>query len=297
MNYTEQLKSTLYRIGINDPSSKETFNPEEKGKDDQYYYDLRNDLVSDAVYFAKKAGIKAGYLIHTPVTDIIEKGWDYRWGVVAYIELPTGQISYVNSGNSITFDLVYQSNYGEHQKGDFIGTYKLSEVDRDLADLTWFRNGVGYLKRQDHLPKPNGYLHRIVAERMFGEIPDGYEVDHINRDTMDYTRGNLRLATSHAQKLNQNRAGTSVKQRANGRWQALCQINGKQRSLGMSDTKEQALKLTSNFLQEQLADAHENGEFIYATHQVSWHIESPDIQYDGHGYQEKKDRIASFIEG
>lgn len=42
--------------------------------------------------------------IFTPVQDIIDRGWDYRWGVVAYIELPTGQVSWHIESPDIQYD-------------------------------------------------------------------------------------------------------------------------------------------------------------------------------------------------
>ena len=95
------LKDTLKAIEDNDPSSF-TFKGDINNKDSHYNY--RNLLIYDAVYYAKKLGLKAGFCIHTPVTDIIEKGWDYRWGVVAYIELPTGQISWHIESPDIKYD-------------------------------------------------------------------------------------------------------------------------------------------------------------------------------------------------
>lgn len=98
------LQDTLYVIEKVDPSSF-TFEFEDDDKNDkQYYYDMRNNRIYDAVYYARLAGLKAGFCIHTPVTDIIEKGWDYRWGVVAYIELPTGQVSWHIESPDIQYD-------------------------------------------------------------------------------------------------------------------------------------------------------------------------------------------------
>ena len=42
------------------------------------------------------------------------------------------------------------------------------------------------------------YVHRLVFEAFFGEIPAGYEIDHINGDRTDCTVQNLRLSTHRA---------------------------------------------------------------------------------------------------
>lgn len=97
----ELLKLALLEIEDNDPSSF-TFKGDEAKK--QKHYDIRNDLIHDAVHLARKVGYKAGFLIHTPVADIVEQAWDHRWGVVAYIELPTGQVSWHIESPDIVYD-------------------------------------------------------------------------------------------------------------------------------------------------------------------------------------------------
>lgn len=52
----------------------------------------------------KKCGYKAGFLIHQPIEEIIEEEWDIRCGVVAYIELPIGQISWHLESPKIKYD-------------------------------------------------------------------------------------------------------------------------------------------------------------------------------------------------
>lgn len=99
--YKVLLQQTLRDIEDNDPSSF-TFKGDENDKDK--HYETRNSLIYDAVTYARGMGYKAGFCIHTPVIDIIEKGWDYRWGVVAYIELPTGQISFHIESPDIQYD-------------------------------------------------------------------------------------------------------------------------------------------------------------------------------------------------
>jgi hypothetical protein len=76
---------------------------------------------------------------------------------------------------------------------------KLSKEDHDLMSLNWrvrYTASSGpYLVRE--LPKKKQeYLHRAVAKRAFGFIPNS--VDHINGNTLDNRRENLRLI-NHSQ--------------------------------------------------------------------------------------------------
>jgi hypothetical protein len=115
------LEHALLFIELHDPSSKETFNPLFEATE-QEYYDFRNDMVMNAVMFARNIGYKAGYQVHQPITDMIEKNWDYRWGVIAFIELPTGQISWHLESPDIIYD-----GHGYQEKHERIQNYLKGE--------------------------------------------------------------------------------------------------------------------------------------------------------------------------
>lgn len=90
-------------------------------------------------------------------------------------------------------------------------------------------------------------LHRWIMDE---EIPDGCLVDHINHNTLDNRRSNLR-AVSHKENT-QNRVphknnasgfrGVSL-HRASGLWRAVVVADGKQHSLGYHRTPEEAAKV------------------------------------------------------
>lgn len=184
--------------------------------------------------------------------------------------------------------------------------YTVSSVDADLLERKWYANGNGYYKRQNHLPEPRGYLHRVIAERIFGVIPQGYEVDHIDRDPLNNSRWNLRLASSRVQKLNQGHL--SVRQRSNKRWQAMRNADGKQVSLGMHDTREAAEATARVDKDKLLREAFASGEVIHWTTQATWHIGEDDLElfrhvrtdvyepWDGHTTEAKYERIAALTD-
>lgn len=103
------------------------------------------------------------------------------------------------------------------------------------------------------------YLHRDVAERAYGPIPKGMDVDHINHDTLDCRRENLRVVPRRVNVWNQNGAGKDsrsgirgVRQTKAGRWVAYICEGRKMKHLGTFDEPEaaQAARLAAEALRE-----------------------------------------------
>lgn len=55
------------------------------------------------------------------------------------------------------------------------------------------------------LNKKRLLLHRVIWELNFGEIPKGYEIDHINMDRSDNRISNLRIASRTENNLNRKK--------------------------------------------------------------------------------------------
>lgn len=226
-------------------------------------------------------------------------GWG-EWRHCVYIDLPTGQAWPGLGGPDIETLLVRKNGASA---GEIRGSFKLSEADKDLADLAWHFSGNGYLKRQDHLPSPNGYLHRLVAERIWTDIPVGFEVDHIDRDGYNCTRSNLRLATSAGQKLNTSRTATGGVCAKRGRWRAY--YGEPYERLGHFDTEGEARTARNGRVAQAIADAHRTGHYIYPPLQISWHFHDDDVallegippytkEWDGHDTEDKYRRLADL---
>jgi len=90
-------------------------------------------------------------------------------------------------------------------------------------------------------------MHRMILERL-GEQLDSLDVDHINGDTLDNRRENLRACT-HTQNMQNKRKhkATSsqykgVARRKSGRWRAYIRVDGKLLGLGHFDSEIKAAK-------------------------------------------------------
>lgn len=122
------------------------------------------------------------------------------------------------------------------------GAGRVVVCDTEDADLTkgiWWDGK--YAKNDD------GRLHRQIAVRAFGPIPDGFYVDHIDGNRLNNRRGNLRLVTPQQSGANQkSRGGKSqyrgVSQQKNGRWAAQISKAGIRWCIGTYDTEEEAAK-------------------------------------------------------
>jgi len=123
----------------------------------------------------------------------------------------------------------------------------------DASDYDWLMRHNWHARRKQwgfyatrNVPLPDGRqttvdMHREILGLKFGATPTG---DHINRDTLDNRRANLRLATASQQVMNQGvRVDSStgyrgVTQRGN-KWRAKINLDGKQISLGYGSTPEE----------------------------------------------------------
>lgn len=80
----------------------------------------------------------------------------------------------------------------------------VDDCDADLLEFKWCMVGNYAGRRQYGGEKPIGlYLHRVILSRKIGrELQEGEQVDHINREKLDNTRGNLRLASRKQNAMN-----------------------------------------------------------------------------------------------
>lgn len=118
--------------------------------------------------------------------------------------------------------------------------YKVDICDKPLFEyLDWYNGHYGYLqiKVQGHIKR----YHRLISN-----CPEGLVVDHINRDTKDNRRVNLRNVTKQQNSINQpnttgNYKGVSWSKHAK-KWRATAKLDNKTKHLGYFELEEEAAK-------------------------------------------------------
>lgn len=72
------------------------------------------------------------------------------------------------------------------------------------------------------------YIHRLVWKSFNGEIPDGYEIDHKDRNKANNKLSNLRAVNKKAQQMNRiTKYKPCINKRTNGRFQIAFSMFGK----------------------------------------------------------------------
>lgn len=117
-----------------------------------------------------------------------------------------------------------------------------------LSQWNWSVKDVDYAQRMCRKNEGVGRKMVMMHRQILGVMDPSVEVDHINHNTLDNRRINLRLCSRYENQRNQilhrgtvsgfkgvSRAGSAIE-----RWQAQIQINGKIKYLGVFSTKEAA---------------------------------------------------------
>lgn len=135
----------------------------------------------------------------------------------------------------------------------------IDEMDADLADLKWhvsctrrthqYAMRTGYVRGSCTPDRPAGHyahakLHGEIAKRLIGRgLVKGEVVDHINHDTLDNRRSNLRVITQLQNAYNATMRTTNAigykgvfLHKQVNKWRAVIKVNGKRKHLGCFDS-------------------------------------------------------------
>lgn len=122
-----------------------------------------------------------------------------------------------------------------------------------ISKFNWSASNYGYA--QAHFTKEDGRYTKISMHRLISglRLGDKREVDHINGNTVDNRRSNLRIV-SHSENMKNARQrktntsgykGVSWSSSLN-RWMAFISVEGRTKNLGMFSDKESAYKAYCN---------------------------------------------------
>ena len=105
-------------------------------------------------------------------------------------------------------------------------------------------NVKGEVSTLYYVMTPKDYLHRIITN-----APKGYEVDHIDRNTLNNRRENLRVCTRQENSRNKTKQRNNTSgykgvswDKAKKKWRAFISVDKKQIFLGRYDNIEEAIK-------------------------------------------------------
>jgi hypothetical protein len=116
-------------------------------------------------------------------------------------------------------------------KGELAGMVQVDDEDAHLLDKPWvidfcnlrkgqkgkyFRVKRRTTKAEQEAGMPGQIkIHKEVFEKHFGPVPEGYLVDHIDRDTFNNRKSNLRLLT-HGENVARRKGSKIHKGEQNG---------------------------------------------------------------------------------
>jgi hypothetical protein len=111
--------------------------------------------------------------------------------------------------------------------------WKNSGIGRDITKEAGTETKRGY--RLICINRKNLRTHRIIYIMHYGEIPENYEIDHIDRNIKNNKIENLRVATRQQNNRNRSYLGCQWSQR-HKRWRAKIYVNRKFICLGYHET-------------------------------------------------------------
>jgi hypothetical protein len=105
----------------------------------------------------------------------------------------------------------------------------------------------------------NGKQKHILMHRLVNKTPEGLMTDHINHNTLDNRKSNLKTVTSHSNQLNRkglqsnNKSGHSNVSwhKSTKKWQVSYTLMGKQVYIGVFENKNQAIKVAGGIEDER----------------------------------------------
>ena len=148
--------------------------------------------------------------------------------------------------------MIQLSKQGHKRKGKQVALVDDEDFER-INKWRWHVNSSGYAVRKDYNNgKKTTLMHRVVLN-----APDGMDVDHINHNTLDNQKSNIRICTNNENMRNRktpkhNTSGYKgvVLDSDRVKWKAVVA----NRIIGRFDTKEDAARAYNKKAKEQFGE-------------------------------------------
>ena len=145
------------------------------------------------------------------------------------------------------YEICLYKGKGEQKE---VARTKIDKEDLNkVKNYKWGFDGNGYAKMW--INKKTFRLHQLIMGKK-----EGYEVDHINHDTLDNRKQNLRFTTGLENCHNKKVKGYSWDKK-NNKWRVDIGVNGKHINLGRFNNKQNAINIRRN------AEKKYFGDFAY----------------------------------
>ena len=111
-----------------------------------------------------------------------------------------------------TYDLTGEYGIGWTSNTNEEFYFDLEDYDK-IKDYCWSKNNSGYIFYGGNVDKPHCFLHRIVMNDIPHKETD--KIDHINHNTKDNRKNNLRWCSDHENCLNRRTKSTNTSGQTN----------------------------------------------------------------------------------
>lgn len=142
-----------------------------------------------------------------------------------------------------------------------------------LSKWSWHREMLGKKHKAPYARRGTNYYGGVkkskAMHRYLLDAPNGLEVDHINGNTLDNRKANLRLCTRSENAKNKavyrnNKSGCKgVNLHSSGKWRARIQVDGKRISLGLYDSLDEAKIAYSTAAKKYYGRFERNGHICW----------------------------------
>ena len=147
-----------------------------------------------------------------------------------------GEITNINKSKNEPNEIIEYEDYAEmvlyNKNGEEVARtiIDLDDVDK-VKNIRWYMNHNYVINRDER------QLHHFLMN-----CPEDLIVDHINHNTLDNRKSNLRVCTAQENSWNRSNVSGVYKRKNEETWLAYIEVNGGRIHLGYFKTKEEAIE-------------------------------------------------------